>query len=554
MARRDRPQPTSETKGLGRRTARGFYWLMVQTVGSKGVTLLSQVALGWLLAPEDFDLIALMLTFTTILSLLRDAGMREVLVHRHRNFSLWAGAAFWLSLTTGMVVGLLTVACIPIALAIYQKPQLEGLLLISAIAAPINTLGTVSDALVRSQMRFRLLSMVGLGVYTGTMMLTVILAALGFGAYSWVIPHPVLWLVRAGVLWWVARPNFSLRPRFRRWRYLLGDNLRLIGADFALNAALQGDRAVLGIMFPLQAFAGIYFFAINLTAQSVRLFVQNLTNVLFPALTKLQDDPVRQGRAYLRATSLLALVAVPLCLVQAPIADPLIKLIFPAKWYPAIGVVQLLSFGMVGRLMTAPSRGMLMAQGRFNVLMWMAALNAISFLGCVILGAALGGLIGVALMASIAMFLYGPVQIYVAARPSGATVRDVLRTYALPLMGSAAAIVFAWGAGLLFASVTRELIVAGAAQMYPSDLRAAAAATAIALWCSRIVELISIVVLTFIVYIAIVARFAPHEMKEVRARLRDVLSRTRKRKPTQEEMEKDAAEVEAAERITAPGD
>lgn len=536
MARRQSVKINEDSTGLGKRTARGFYWLMLNTVGSKVITLGSQVALGWLLAPEDFDLIALMLTVTSLLNLLRDAGMREILVHRHRHFARWAGAAFWLSLTTGVIVGLLTLASIPIALAVYQKPELSSLLIVSAISAPISTLGTVSDALVRAQMRFRLLSMISLFVYLGQMILTVALAAMGFGAMSWILPQPVVWLLRAILLWWIAKPKFSMRPRFKRWRYLFMDNLYLMGSDLAMVATNQGDRAVLGIMFPLQPFAGIYFFALNLTAQSIRLFVQNLTNVLFPALSKLQDEPVRQTRAYLRATSLLALVGVPLCLVQMPLADSLISLAFPAKWQPAVQVVQWLSFGMMGRLMTAPSRGMFMAQGRFRALMWMSIINAITFIGFVVAGAAMYGLYGVAAMASASMFFYGPAQIYIAAKPGGGTWRDVFKTYALPLLASAIAIGVAWPSGEFLNYATRS-VIAGKTGIY----------------AGYIAEFISILLLTGAVYLLVVAKVAPDEMRELKSRVRDMLARKkRKGKPTVEEIEKDAADVEAVEEIRSP--
>jgi O-antigen/teichoic acid export membrane protein len=540
MARHEASTGRSDTAALGKRTARGFFWLMVQTVGTKTVNIGSQIALAWLLAPEHFDLIALVYTITMLLGLLRDAGMRDVLVHRHHSFGRWAGAAFWLSLTTGVLVGLLTVASIPLALALYKEPELTGLLLVSAIGAPINTLGTVSDALLRSQMRFRVLAMIGLGVFTGTSLMTVALAALGFGAYSWVIPQPILWLVRSIVLWWVAKPNFSLKPRFRRWKYLIGDNLKLIAADFAIVGTLQGDRAVLGAMFPATVMAGIYFFAINLTAQSVRLFVQNLTRVLFPALSKLQDDPRRQGRAFLRATSLLALIGVPLCLVQMPLADPLIRLLFQPKWHDAIIVIQLLSVGMVGRLMMAPSRGMFMAQGRFGILLTMSVINAVTFIAMVIIGAWIGGeahgLIGVAAAASAGMFLYGPVQIYVAAKPTGGTCLDVWKTYALPLAASALAVAASWLGSRGVSAGVRTLITSGA-------------------WLPRLCEVMSVLVLMASTYIAIIAVLAPNDLREVKSRLRDMLaSRKKKQRQKQSEDEGEAVEeiAEVEEKIRMP--
>ena len=526
-----RPSRTDQPveRALGKRTARGFVWLMVQTAGTKSVNLVAQLILAYLLAPEDFDLIALMMTVTMFLGLLRDAGLGDVLVHRHRHFRRWAGAAFWLALTTGTLTGLLTLVAIPLAVAIYQKPELAGLLVVSAIGAPINTLGMVSDALLRIQMRFRLVSMIGLSVFTATSVLTVMFAALGFGAYSWVLPQPIVWLARAVVLWWVARPDVSMKPRFRRWKFLLGDNLKLIGADLAITGSLQGDRAVLGAMFPGSVFAGIYFFALNLTAQSIRLFVLNLTRVLFPALSKLQHEPKRQVRAFLHATSLLALVGVPLCLMQLPMADPLVRLLFPTKWFGAIPVIELLSIGMVGRLMTAPSRGMIMAQGRFGVLLMMSVINAIVFIGLVVAGGLIGGetngLIGVACAASLAMFLYGPVQIYVAARPAGRTWVDVWKTYALPIGAGVVATTASWFGSRWIGSLVL------------SDTNGDSP------WPAHLATLVSAIVILGASYFLLVALLAPRELREIKSRLGDVLARKRKARPASPPREGGEAET-----------
>src|SRR5437870_1122481 len=70
---------------VGRRTARGFAWLTAQTLGAKAVGFVGQIILAWYLAPDDFGLVGLALTVAAFAGLIQQAGLKEILIHRHRH-------------------------------------------------------------------------------------------------------------------------------------------------------------------------------------------------------------------------------------------------------------------------------------------------------------------------------------------------------------------------------------------------------------------------------------------------------------------------------------
>src|SRR5258706_6183968 len=172
--------------------------------------------------------------------------------------------------------------------------------------------------------------------------LSIFFAKMGWGAYSFVLPLPLITVMRLAVLWSAARPPIRWHLHFKRWKYLMNDSAMLLGANFFTNLTWQGDYMILGVMHDAKT-VGIYFFAYNLATQTMQVFTQNLIGVLFPALSKLQDNIVHQTRAFLRAAELLALIGVPLCLLQAAMAGPAMNLLFNSWWRSAIPVLQLLS-------------------------------------------------------------------------------------------------------------------------------------------------------------------------------------------------------------------
>lgn len=432
---------------LARRTAHGFIWLMAQTIGSKLVGMAGQVVLAWLLMPDDMGLWAKASIIMGFSSLVQTAGLRETLIHRQRNYHLWANSAFWMSVVLGLCGALLMAAAAWPAAYYFKEPRLFGLLLVLAATSPLISLDLVAEAKLQNQMRFGLLAAVNWGIELLKLALTVLFAWIlprEYKAYSFVLPRPIVAVAKLLILWNAARPPVKRFPQFERWKYMFNDSATLFISGLFLMLQWQGDYIVLGLFFN-QAILGIYFLAFNLSTQTMQLFTGNLTGVLFPALSKLQGDPKRQIRAFLDATRMLALIAVPLCLLQMGIADPGVRLFFQDnKWQDAIPVLQALSIGMAFRVVASPGGSLIQAQGRFRVILITNVINAVVFLALVTIGALLGRAdapslwmrpattVGIAVAFYFAVI--GPIFLYVAIYPSGGTWRDIRRIYTAPML------------------------------------------------------------------------------------------------------------------------
>lgn len=425
---------------LTRRTARGFAWLMCQTAGERVVSAAGQVALAWLLSPQDYKLIALVYTVTTFTSLFQQAGLSQVLVQRHDGFRRWATPVFWMGLTFGLGAAILTAVLAGPVAAFYHQPGLTGLLLVASLTLPLSGLNIVPDAALRAAMRFKLLAMTGLGATTVAMALSVLLARLHLGAYAFVVPQPIVMIGRSIVLWSVARPPVRRRLHLRRWRLLIGDSGMLLVASLAMMTTYVGDWIVLGRAFPDLPYVGLYFFALSLADQANRALVVNLSGVLFPALRTLKDDPSRQTIAFLKAARTLSLVGVPVCLLQSVLAGPLFRLVFPADKHAAIGVFAVISLAMIGRQLFGPSESMLLAQRRQLPYLTITLIYAPCFVVGAILGAHWGQALGVAVSVSIGANILGPLTMLAAVAPAGGGWRDVARVVGVPLLASAVSI------------------------------------------------------------------------------------------------------------------
>jgi O-antigen/teichoic acid export membrane protein len=428
------PEPS-----LRQRTTHGVMWNVAQALATRGVTLLQQMALAWLLAKEDFGLIGLTYTVTSFVTLMSNPGIDSVLIQRQKHFRIWTTPAFWMALTMGSVSMIAMLALAPAAAWAYGQPRLIGMIDVLAIALPIQAVQMISQAQLQSRMRYRTVALIGLLSSVLTAILTVTSAFSGLGAYSFVIPIPVVSAIIGAVTWWLARPAVRWNLSISRWKYLVGNSAGMGGTRLLHTVSNQGDYIALGLAGFSDAAIGSYVFAFNAAIQALRLLATNVPAVLFPSLSQLIAEPVTQVRATLRAMRLLALIVVPFCIWQVLMARPLFHLIFPARWHDAVLPYQLLTIGLMFNASCWPAQSLLMAQGRFREYFLVTLCSTLFFF--LFVGGALWiypSIVSVAAGVAAWHFLNSPVLHWAGTRHHAPALSYYLETYR-PLVSAALA-------------------------------------------------------------------------------------------------------------------
>jgi O-antigen/teichoic acid export membrane protein len=376
--------------------ARGFAWMIVQAVGSKLASIASQLILAWFLTRNDFGLTGLALSVSILFNVLQEAGLKEAVLKRTASLESWLVPAFWMSLLAGLIAALLIAGAAPLAALVFNDTRLVPLILILSIAPILNGLALVPQVKLQVERQFGHLAFVYLSSNLSQIVLSIVLAILGFGAYSVIVPLPIVAAVRAAGFWYFAPLRIPMRLDLARWTELLRDGFVITCAVLMATLQSQGDYIILGSMHD-KATVGIYYFAFSLSVQTAVLISQNLSYVALPTLASMQANPERQNWAFLEAARVVALVGIPIALLQAAAAGPVIRLFFAPRWHDAIVVFQVLSVGMAFRLMGGLATNFLQARGRFSTHLYIAIAYTVVFLTVVAIAARSGGALSVAL-------------------------------------------------------------------------------------------------------------------------------------------------------------
>jgi O-antigen/teichoic acid export membrane protein len=443
---------------LGQRAFGGAIWTFGQTVGSKVAAIAAQLVLAALLSQADFGRLAEVILIVSLAGLGQQLGTGEILIRRHRNFQKWVEIAFWINLAAGLIGAGVVIVLAPFAHLFFKDAQLaadtglfRNLLLVAAIGLPFDALTVVAQAKLRIDLRFRTLALIGTGNVIGTALLSVAFAStrkiwpespVG-GAMSLVLPRPMISAAVMIVSFACSGFRLKMRPAFRRWWFVLRDSRYFFFTSFFNTLLMQGDYLLAGIFFSTEQL-GAYYFAFNLSTQTVQLVSANLASVLLPSFSKLDKEPARQRAAYINVCSTLMLVGVILCLVQTVMAGPLLQLFFKHKWDEAIPLFQILTIGMIFVLPSAPAISLLQARGQYRKIMIWTIGVALTFLTAVALGATTGTTKGIAVGDTIFYVLFGPWGMILPLQDDKRHVfRALRRVYSFPLAAGGSAIVMA---------------------------------------------------------------------------------------------------------------
>lgn len=431
------PTP-SQTKGLATSALSGFSWLFAQNVGARVVGFLSQIVIARIFAPADFATLALAGTVTAIVYVLANFGVDDALLQRHRQMRFWGTPALIVSLGLGLASMVVVLVAAPFASQLYHAPLLLPVLSLMAVTMPLSALATVPDVKLRSSMNFRFLATYATIELVVTQGATIALALLNFGIYSFVIPPVVMAAVRALVLWSVARP--VLRPlRWRQLGMMANTGATILAKKIIITVVGQGDYFMLGL-FAAKPVVGAYYFAFRQAMQPVQMLAGNLQNVMFPVLAKLNSEPARQREAALNASRLLNVVMIPLGVMQAAVAGPVITLVFGSKWDAAIPLVQILSIGLAFDAVSWVASALLQARGEFRRALSYACVMAPAFFVLVAVGAKFGSATGVAIGAALYYGVLQPFNALAVFRSVGISTRQVAGLYLTPALFSLVAI------------------------------------------------------------------------------------------------------------------
>lgn len=360
----------SSPPSLTHRAMGGMIWVAWGS-GAVGVLkLVVLVVLTRLLTPADFGVVTAALVVINFSLNFSQVGLGPALVQRPVLEPRHIITAFIASSVLGLLLAGLMLLAAPLVAQFFRIDGLTPVVRALAVLFVISGIATVPESLLQRNLRFRLIANRDVLAYAISWLgVGVGLAFLGWGPWSLVAAQLTQVTIRTAILLRASPPFLGGRPTWASFielmDYGVGQSITRMGVIFAN----QADNLVVGRWLGAAAL-GIYSRAYQLMQVPTALLTDVLDRVLFPTMSRLQDDPRRLGSAYLRATAALVLVALPVGVVAAVLAPELVAVAFGSRWQSLVAPFQVLALGMMLRAGIRMSDSLARATGRVYRRAW----------------------------------------------------------------------------------------------------------------------------------------------------------------------------------------
>ncbi len=406
------------------RTISGAFITIVSQGTQFLLNLASIMVLARLLTPKDFGLYAMVTTVTGFLWMFQDAGLSTATVQRQQITHGQVSNLFWVNVGVGSITTLLVAALSPVVAWFYREPRLVGITLVLSGTFLLASSTAQHIALLNRQMRFGVIAMIYIvsllvGYLTGIAM-----AVMGYGYWALVGASVTQTAIRLALAWLLSgwRPKLPSRNT-QTWHMLtFGANITVGSLIYSL--ARGADNLLIGRFFGASA-VGLYSRASILLIRPLEQFTIPINSVLVPALSRLQAQPDRYRRTFLRVYEAIALVSFLSTGLLLALARPVTLVVLGPKWEQAAPIFAGFSIAALCIPLGTASTWLFQTQGRGKDWLFFSLLGSCITLASFVAGLPFGPP-GLAISYSLCgLFIGVPTLYYFAGREGPVTTADL---------------------------------------------------------------------------------------------------------------------------------
>ncbi|WP_309381840.1 oligosaccharide flippase family protein [Cerasicoccus frondis] len=389
----------------------GIFAFAFSTSLSRLIAFGVQIVLGWYLSKSDYGLYGIAVSVTVIGSCFRGTSLQKLFIQQHKSICKLQSVDSSLSLLFAVVLSfLLTIGSFLYASA-RGEPLIIWLVMLIASSALLSYEAPACRAKLMVSSNYSSVARIDFYKNSLASILSVPLAMIGFGAFSFVVQRPLISILEMFAYWRLSALSFRNNVSVSDLGHYLLENyksliwLMLIGG--LIGFLLNGDYMVLGL-FVSPEVVGVYYFGFQLVAAFGNMISGAIIgNVLMPRMSSLVEDENAQRAFYGKALLAVLVVVYPIMFISAALIGELIEFIWGAKWLESVIVAQALLLIMPIRMSSYMLRAFFESCGLWKRAFFVMVINALILFIAAAGGAIIGSINAISIAMALAYLTYG---------------------------------------------------------------------------------------------------------------------------------------------------
>ncbi|AGH46309.1 lipopolysaccharide biosynthesis protein [Paraglaciecola psychrophila] len=298
---------------------------------SQFISFLLGIFLARLLIPDDFGLVAMVLVFTAFAQLLTDFGLSASLIQTKYLDKIQINTCFWFSLIVGLILTFVMVFFSSQMANFYQRIEIIDICISLSFLFLFNSVSSVPKAIMSKELRHKEIGLIDLYANITGSFIALTCALSGMSYWSLVIQQLVTNFIRTALLLYKSHITILFCFSLSTLKSLFRFSFYVFCTQTLRQITLQTDKMLVG-RFLDSTTLGLYSKAYQLMLFPINNISRVLANVMFPTLSKIQDDPDRIGRIYLKTIGCISFLTFPMMLGLICISPYFIEVVLGTAW------------------------------------------------------------------------------------------------------------------------------------------------------------------------------------------------------------------------------
>jgi O-antigen/teichoic acid export membrane protein len=335
-------------------------------MSNKLLGLVRIVILSRLLSPEHFGVVAIAALAISLLETFSQSGLSTALVRKKGSIQLYLDTLWTVSLARATLIFVLLLLAAPAVASFFETPDAKDIIRVFGISVLIAGLRNPAVVYFQRELQFSKQYLYEFSTTFVNLVASVVAALVLRNAWALVIGGIAGAIARWVMSYWlepyrprlqIDRDKFLELFQFGKWIY---------GASILFFLINQGDDVFLGKLYGAAAL-GLYQMAFMISQLVTTEISQVVTQVTFPAFSKIQVEARRLCEAFIRVFGLISFVVFPITGLIFVLAEEFTLIVLSSKWLAIVPMVKILAWAGLLRALKSSADSLFNAVGRPDI-------------------------------------------------------------------------------------------------------------------------------------------------------------------------------------------
>ena len=354
---------------LKEKTAKGLFWGGMNNGVQQLLGLAFGIILGRLLDPSDYGMTAMLAVFSVIANELQSSGFKTGLINLKSPAHDDYNAVFWFNILAGAAIYVVLWFCAPLIADYYHQPKLIPLSRYVFLGFVFSSFGMAQSAYLTKQMQIKQIAQCGMTATFSSSIVSVVLAALGFGYWALATQYLLYIAMNTLLLWFFSPWRPTMKVTFEPIRRLFPFSFKIMLSAIFTQMNNNIMNLLLGRYYG-ETNTGHYNQAYQWSSKCFLLVGNMLKQVDQTVLVGLGDERERQLAVLRKMMRFTAFISFPLLFGLGMVSHEFIVLAIGEKWAFAASLLPLLclcgAFMPLSTLLTDS----VISQHRSDIYLW----------------------------------------------------------------------------------------------------------------------------------------------------------------------------------------